>query len=264
MSLAGTLNKLRKSDSFEEAFIQAIKCKVKAVGGQPRSISKTYKPSWMHNCKRKQFFLFRDYPADGAKSVNPELWFMGKSGEKDHRTIQELLWDMSEWGVEMLSPAKQIERIQELGVNTEVHHRQREDDIYELAFYNKDLNISGKCDGLLTFRNKLVIFEYKNEDYFKFTKRVTADANHKIQGSAYSLCLDIGYVLFLYHDRNYKVLKAFLVPISEEDRQSVVQYIQDCNLFIKNNYLPPIELDKCKWCIYTGACKTAGPEGRQL
>ena len=264
MSLAKTIGELTKKDSIEKYLVTAIKSKVKAVGAPRKTISKTYKPSWIHGCKRKQVFLMLGYETDGSSSVNPESWFMGQSGSRDHKTIQELLWNMADWDVKVILPEEQIKRAKEMGINTEISVRQFKDDPYELMFYNKDYNISGKSDGIFAVKGKIVIFEYKNEDYFKFQRRFGPEPDHIKQAACYSLCLGVNHIIFLYHDRNYKVLKPYMVEITDIDRQNIVDYIRICNDYVGNNILPVVETDKCKYCSFTKACKKEGPERKVL
>ena len=258
MSLAKRLNKLGGGNNFEQLIGNAFDLSVKSQN-KPRKTRPNIKPS-KAGCIRQMFYILAEFPVRESDSVNVEMTMIQKEGTVMHGVLQEILAGSKEQGIEFLDPVKEVAKARQMGINTEVRRSSHDtDDSYEVTCYNTDFDISFKFDGTITFQSKKFILEIKNEDHFKWTKRIKPDPDHVLQATLYSLCLSINYVLFWYQNRNYQRKKLYMVEITEEMRQEQIMRIKIAK-FCKEHKIVPAKTNHkgCTYCAYKSSCKKHG------
>lgn len=260
MSLMKTLNKLTKSRDYGEAFIAAMDGAIKAQHA-PRMSKPNIKPS-KAGCIRQMFYILSEYTVDGSESVDPDMALIQEEGSAMHNIIQDILANADSQGIHFYPPAGEVAKAQQMGIRTYVRQSSRDDDTpYEVSCYNEDYDISFKFDGVISFMNKKPIFELKNEDHFKWMRRVGPEPDHIVQATFYSICLGIDYVLLVYVGRNYKKRKAYLIEITEEMKQTQITRILIAKWCKEHKIVPGKEEHKgCRYCSYKKHCKKDGDQ----
>ena len=81
---------------------------------------------------------------------------------------------------------------------------------YETKLYDKNLNMSFLCDGIIRYKDKYYILELKTEASFKFNSRSDVDPKHHNQGTAYSHEFGIDDVIFIYINRDILDMKPYM------------------------------------------------------
>jgi CRISPR/Cas system-associated exonuclease Cas4 (RecB family) len=242
------------TESFLEAMDQAIKDQ------NPHRVTKpNIKPSKAH-CLREMYYILSENPVDSKGSIDPNMVLIQKDGSYMHNVLQDILAHAGPFGIEFKDAKGEVEKAQQMGIRTVVRPSTHDDDTpYEVACFNEDYQVSFKFDGVVVFQGKKPILEIKNEDHFKWIKRVGPEEDHILQGTYYSLCLGINWVLFLYVGRNYKARKAYLVEITDEMRNTQVARIRIAQYCAKNKVVPGKEVGKsCRYCAYKKTCKSDG------
>lgn len=241
--------------SFLEEFLRTIDAESKLNHREP---SKSYKPSSL-TCMRNMYFQVTGTP--GAYRGNPFLTGMAESGTDRHERLQKYTMKMVDYGSEW--KWVDIEQYIKDHNLTDLVVVSRQGN--EVKLYNKALNMSFLCDGMLYSekRNIYVIVEYKTESTYKFMQRTGIAPDHIIQGTSYCTCFDLNKVLFVYENRDNCAKKTFLLHVTPEDKISrVVSRIAECDGYVLKNIPPPKPLDistkTCQYCNYVTECKKAG------
>ena len=129
----------------------------------------------------------------------------------------------------------------------------------ETKLYDRNRNISFLCDGIIKYQGRYYIVEFKSESSFKWKDRKGVDSKHYNQARTYSLELQIDDVIFVYINRDIVDYKAYLYSVTQEERDSIIDLIAECDRYIQNNELPPMPEDasakKCAYCNYQALCK---------
>jgi CRISPR/Cas system-associated exonuclease Cas4 (RecB family) len=116
------------------------------------------------------------------------------------------------------------------------------------------------CDGIIKYRGHYYILEIKTEASFKFNERKGVDPSHYHQATAYSIAFGINDVLFLYECRDNCSKKAFMLHVTDDMKQELLSYIEECDSYIKKLKVPPIPENvpkkACSYCNYKGRCNT--------
>lgn len=258
--LASRINRLSRSRDYGTSFVDAMDASIKTQDA-PRSSRPNIKPS-KAGCLRMMYYILISAPVDGKESVNPDMTLIQREGSAMHNVIQDILAKAKDTGIDYKEAAKEVEEAQKLGIRTIVRRSIHDEDTpYEVSCYNEDYDISFKFDGVIVFLDEKVIFELKNEDHFKWLKRVDAEEGHIFQATFYSICLGINKVLFMYVDRNYKKRKAYLVEITDEMRHTQIQRIRIAQYCAKSKIVPGCESGKgCNYCSYKRTCKSDGAQ----
>jgi len=135
----------------------------------------------------------------------------------------------------------------------------REKSGMETKLYHKKLNMSFMTDGIIRYKGKYFIFEFKTETSDKFYQRKGVDKKHYNQATAYSIAFKLDKVLFIYENRNTLDKKAYIKEVTEEERQELIDRINYCNDYIYDDKIPPIpeDMDKrnCRYCAYQIYCR---------
>jgi CRISPR/Cas system-associated exonuclease Cas4 (RecB family) len=222
-----------------------------------RDPSRTYKPSSLH-CIRNMY-----YQVTGAQGKvdreTSELVGICESGSDRHERIQNDVMLMKDYNVdcEYVDVGKYVESRQAEGLllNLEVISKQGN----ETKLYNKSLNMSFLCDGIIRYKKNYYILEIKTEASSKFWDRKNVNPDHILQGTAYALNFDMSDVLFLYECRDNCAKKAYMLHVTDHMKQDLVAKIMECDDCVKSFKCPPVPADvskkACSFCPYTEICK---------
>lgn len=218
--------------------------------------SMTYKPSSLGGCKRNMYFQVTGAEQDKIKK-NSGLIGICESGTSRHEILQTWVSRMYECGFncEWVDVETYLEEHPVTGTIV------REKSGMETKCYNKVLNISFLCDGIIKFDGEYYILEIKTEDNFKNQKRLVPEKKHMVQATAYSVCLGIDKVIFLYENRNYCTRKSYLVNVTDDMKNDlVVSEIEEVQSYVDRGQVPPKTEEKknCTYCNYKEECKKWG------
>lgn len=215
--------------------------------------SRTYKPSSLGGCMRRVVYEVTGEPIDPGYS-DPSI---AESGTDRHARIQYVVSQMKDLGYDV----EWVDVEEYLKIRPQTGTRVVEKRGYETKLYNEVLNLSFMCDGIIRFKGRYYLLEIKTEANFKWQGRVAPEEKHRYQAAAYSVCLGIDQVIFIYEGRDFCTRKAFLYEVTEQDKQEkVLGYIEACNDYIAKGLLPPKTgfKSECSYCMFTAACR----EGR--
>lgn len=220
-----------------------------------REPSHSYKPSGM-KCVRQSY-----YEITGAEQDPPRSSYVGigicNSGSDIHERIQKAVSNMKENGfnceyVDVGDFVKKrklthLDIIEKQGMETKLYH--------------KELNIRFLCDGIIKYKNRYYILELKTETSNKWFTRGGVDRYHYNQAVAYSLALGLDKVVFVYISRDTLDMKSYMFEVTDEMRQQLVDYIANCDSYIKKKKCPPkpdVEKRVCEYCGYRLQCAKDG------
>lgn len=225
-----------------------------------RKPSQTYKPSSLH-CIRNMY-----YQVTGAVGKNDratsELIGICESGTDRHERIQNAVMKMKDTGIdcEYMDVAEFVKSRQNGGklMNLEIVAQQGN----ETKLFNKALNMSFLCDGIISYKGKYYILEIKTESASKFWDRKDVNPDHVLQGTAYSINFDIDRVIFLYECRDNCSKKAFMLEVTDKMKQDLLGKITECDDYVSRFSCPPRPTDlgknTCAYCQYSELCKVEG------
>ena len=242
----------------EQSFLNDLKRSIEMTAdkGGDRLPSKTYKPSGM-NCIRASYYQIMGVKPDDSSS-SYTLVGICNSGTDIHVRIQTAVEQMKDNGIdcEYIDVAEFVKsrNLDYLNIVSK--------NGMETKLYHKTLNISFMCDGIIRYKGKYYILELKTENSYKFMNRVGVDPSHYNQGTAYSLAFGLDDVLFVYISRDILDMKAFMFHVTDEMKQNLVGYIEECDGYVKRMVAPPkSEKEKkkaCSYCMYKNQCKRDG------
>lgn len=237
----------------EQDFLNDLKRSIEMTANKDTRLpSKTYKPSGM-NCMRASYYqLTGTIPDEGQSSYT--LVGICNSGTDIHVRTQLAVEQMKENGMdcEYIDVADFV--IQRSLEDLEIISKNG----METKLYNKKLNLSFMCDGIIRYKGHYYILELKTENSYKFVNRKGVDPSHYNQGIAYSLAFGIDQVLFVYISRDVLDMKAFMFNVTGDMREKLVNYITECDGYVKRNIVPPKSDDvpkkACAYCMYKSQC----------
>jgi CRISPR/Cas system-associated exonuclease Cas4 (RecB family) len=219
-----------------------------------RQMNPSGKPSTMYNpsslgCIRQMYYKVRG--ADSFSDRNSDLIGISESGTDRHKRIQEVISSMSKHGVACTY----------VNISNYIKYRNLKlsatsSGMYETRVFDSDRNMMFACDGIVNYKDKFYILEIKTESSFKWNKRGGIAPEHLKQAYTYSLEFEIDDVLFIYENRDTCQKKAYILHVTDEDRQSIVDLLNACNSAIASNTLPdkPLDCNSCKYCAYKNLC----------
>jgi len=221
--------------------------------------SKTYKPSSM-KCIRNMYFQVTGEKPDPS-TASSELIGMGEIGSFRHEILQGYISKMYKKGFD----CKYIDVAEYIKIRNLDYLEIRGKQGFETKLYNKALNISFLCDGILLYNKQYYILEIKTESMYKWQGRRFIAEEHIPQATAYSVSLGIDKVLFLYENRDLCGKKAYILNITEEMKyDNVISVIETCDEYVKKLVVPPkpenLNRKTCEYCGYITACRRAGNE----
>lgn len=248
------INDTKEALPVEQNFLNDLKRSIELEANKGSYVpSQTYKPSGM-NCIRASYYQLTGVTPDES---NTSYIFVGicNSGTDIHVRVQKAIDDMKQSDIEC----------EYINVGEFVKQRNLTDleivsqNGMETKLYHKKFNMSFMCDGIIRYKGHYYILEVKTETSYKFMNRKDVDPSHHNQGIAYSLAFGIDEVIFLYVNRDILDMKAFLFDVTDEMRKSLVNYIEECDSYVKDLVAPPKPKDvakkTCNYCMYKSRCR---------
>lgn len=244
-------NELPIEQQFLNDLTNSIEKNIEDNSSKP---SQTYKPSSM-NCDRAMVYQVLGIEPDPS---NASYQYAGicESGTDRHIRIQQAIENIKNiLGVDcdyinVADFVKQrnltdLEILGQSGMETKLHH--------------KKLNMNFMCDGIIRYKSKYFIFEFKTETANKFYKRAGVDENHYNQATAYSIAFGINKVLFVYENRDTLDKKAYIREVTDEMKEELIGRIDYCDSYVKKLKGPPkpqnVSKKTCNYCIYKNQCR---------
>lgn len=255
-NLAKMINEANKEKTPEQEFI-AIYNEAIQRSNEQRRPSKTYKPSSLGGCMRRMYFEVTGADIDKNRKIDPNIIEIGHSGTDRHERIQnniinaqnlgyDIEWvDVEEYLEQWPQPGTRV--VEKIGLETKLR--------------NDVLNMSFLCDGIIKLKGEYYILEIKTEASFKWNGRSEIVEKHKYQGVAYSTCLGIDKILYVYENRDFCNKKPFILEVSQQMKEEkVVHRIETCNVYVEKEQVPPMTTmqSECKYCPFTQVCKKVG------
>lgn len=238
----------------EQSFLGDLKRSIEMTNDKSaREPSKTYKPSSMV-CIRNMYYQVTGTPQDPSAS-NYTLVGICNSGTDIHERTQKYVADMVNNGIdcEYINVADYVHE-QNLDYLEVVEQKGM-----ETKLYNKSLNMSFLCDGIIKYKGKYYILELKTESSNKWINRKGVDPKHYAQGTAYSLVFHIDNVIFVYINRDILDMKAFMFTPTDDMRGELVNRILECDNYVSEGKVPPkpddIPRSACTYCSYVNTCR---------
>jgi CRISPR/Cas system-associated exonuclease Cas4 (RecB family) len=219
-----------------------------------RKPSRNYKPSSLGGCLRNNYFQLIGADLDKENNSTVTGIGMAESGTDRHKRLQDVIVRMEGLGY----PIKWVDIDDYLKSNSVPGTVMVSKKGYEYKLKNDIYKISFLSDGVIKIRNKVYsIIEIKTEASFKWRDRISPEENHIVQAACYSLCLGIDNVIFIYENRDFCNKKYFLYKVTEEDKQGIIDIIETCNNYVRENVVPPKTDNEgnCTYCQYKEICK---------
>ena len=248
------IDDVKQSLPPEQNFLNDLKRSIEMVADKEwRLPSKTYKPSGM-NCIRASYYQVSGIEPD-KESSNYTLIGICNSGTDIHVRIQTAVEQMkdNDMECEYIDVADFVKQ-RNLDYLTIVSKNGM-----ETKLYHKKLNMTFMCDGIIKYKNHYYILELKTESSYKFVNRKDVDPSHYNQGTAYSLAFGIDEVIFVYINRDVLDMKAFMFNVTQEMKEALVGYIEECDGYVARKVAPPkpdnVSKKACNYCAYKTQCK---------
>lgn len=238
---------------IEEQFLQDLKASIEKQNDNHKP-SQTYKPSGM-NCSRAMVYQVLGVEPDQGKA-SYQLTGICDSGTDRHIRMQKAIQKMKEninadcEYIDVADFVKQrnltdIEIVGQSGMETKL--------------YNKKYNMSFMCDGIIKYKSKYFVFEFKTETADKFYRRTDVDPSHYNQSTSYSINFELDNVLFLYENRNTCDLKAYIRNVTDKDKEELIGLLTYCDEYVQKLKAPPKPQDvsrkSCTYCVYRKQCE---------
>ncbi len=248
------LDSVNEDTAPEQSFLADLKRSIELTNArESREPSKTYKPSSM-TCIRNMYYQVTGHKQDEGYTPYT-LVGICNAGTDIHERVQKYVADMKNNDIdcEYINVA---DYVKEQGLDyLEVVEQKG----METKLFNKTLNMSFLCDGIIRYRGKYYILEIKTESTYKFQNRQGVDPKHYAQGTAYSLVFKIDGVIFLYISRDILDMKTFMFEPTDEMRGELVNRILECDNFVQAGKVPPKPTDvpksSCEYCNFRLSCR---------
>lgn len=237
----------------EQQFLNDLKASIeKSI--EIRKPSQTYKPSSM-NCTRQMTYQILGVDPEN-NGTTYQLEGICESGTDRHIRIQQAIENMGEvLGIDC----------EYIDVETFIKQRDLTDlevvskSGMETKLYHKKLNMSFMCDGIIKYKSKYFIFEFKTETSNKFYRRTDVDESHYNQATSYSIAFGIDKVLFVYENRDTLDKKAYIRNVTDDMKQELIEKIEYCDSYAKKLKTPPkpqnLLKKTCAYCNYKRRCE---------
>lgn len=251
------INTAKETLPPEQDFLNDLKRSIEMTADKSQRLpSRTYKPSGM-NCLRQSYYQIMGTQPDESSS-NYTLIGICNSGTDIHVRVQTAVEKMKENGMdcEYIDVADFVNQrnLDYLAVVAK--------NGMETKLYHKKFNMSFMCDGIIKYHNHYYILELKTENSYKFMNRKEVDPSHYNQGIAYSLAFGLNEVLFVYISRDVLDMKAFMFNVTDEMKQELIGYIEECDGYVKRMIAPPkpedVSKKACSYCLYKTQCRKDG------
>lgn len=254
-NVAKLIERANKDVPIEQQFIDDLKRSIELDDMKnTRKPSETYSPSGM-GCIRAMYYkrIGADVPVGTA---GYSMVGICESGTDRHERIQNAISKMKDNGFdcEYIDVAdyvvargldEYLDVVDKCGNETKLYDRNR--------------HVSFLCDGIIRYKGKYYIVEFKTEASFKWKDRKDVDPKHHNQAITYSLELKLDNVLFVYINRDIIDYKCFLFNVTDKDRERVIDLIDTCEVFAQHKEVPPkpdLPEKVCMYCAYQEYCRS--------
>lgn len=238
----------------EDAFLGDLKRSIELENECTKHTpSQYYKPSSM-GCIRNMYYQRTGKPQDPDTMTYSGIGICN-SGTDTHLRVQTYVSHMKEFGFdcEYVDVAEYIKKNKIKGV--QVISQQG----METKLFNKKLQMSFLCDGIIKYDGVYYILEIKTENSNKWLTREGVDPSHYNQITCYCLSLGIPQAIFIYINRDTLNMKSFMIEPSEDMKQDLVGLIENCETYVKKLKTPPKPEDvlkkTCSYCNYKSLCR---------
>lgn len=249
--------------SPEQSFLNDLRRSIELTDEKNRRPgSKSFKPSGM-NCIRQSYYVITGAEEDEANSSNV-LVGICESGTDRHERIQQAVLDMKNNDIdcEYINVAEFVRRRELTDRLDIVKEPDFENGEYETKLYDKNMNISFLCDGIIKYKNHYYILEIKTESSYKWMNRKDVDESHHHQATVYAMEFGINEVMFLYENRDNCDKKCFIFNVTDDMKNDIISYIETCTEYINKLKVPlkPEDVAKktCSYCSFKGRCNKDG------
>lgn len=243
----------------EQAFLADLKRSIELEDEDASTAhrpSKSYKPSSM-NCIRNMYYQMIGAEPDPSHASYCMVG-IANSGTDTHVRIQQQIENMKKHGID----CEYIDVAEYVKSRNLDYLEIRSKSGMETKLFHKDLNLSFLCDGIIRYKGHYYILEIKTETSFKWNNRTDVDPKHYMQGTAYSVALQLPEVIFVYVNRDMVDLKAFMFVPTDELKEALVGKIEDCDGYVSRLICPPkpdgIARNVCSYCGYQTLCRKDG------
>jgi len=252
--LTKLVKNLTEEKSTEEKFLYELNETMSRTPNEHKP-SKFYKPSSIGGCKRNIYYQRIGVELEPEKQ-DCNLVGICESGSNRHEDIQNWVTKMSKLGYK----CEWVDVAEYLKAHPVDGTRVKEKRNMETKCFNDNLQMSFLCDGIIKFDGSYYILEIKTEVSYKFQGQVKPFEEHIEQATCYSLCLGIDNIMFLYEDRNFCSKKTFLIPITQDMKNVVVDTIFEIEANIEANTTPTKSVNPkdCNYCLYKNRCHIDG------
>lgn len=251
-SISKLIDRVNDKLSVEEMFLSDLKRSIEIWDAKSsRKPSQTYKPSSLR-CVRNMYYQIIGAEPDEAPSNYCSVGICN-SGSDIHVRVQTAInqmkcngFDCEYVNVAEFVQQKHLDDLEIISQNG-----------METKLYNKRLNVSFLCDGIIRYKNHYYILEIKTETSFKWTQRKGVDYAHYDQGTAYSLMFNLPEIIFIYVSRDILDMKAYMFIPTEEMKSELLDKIEVCNKWVSKETVPTkpdIDRKVCTYCAYKGRC----------
>lgn len=237
----------------EEDFLHDLTRSIEITASKStRKPSQTYKPSSM-NCIRNMWYQVVGAEQDEG-TVNYSSVGIVQSGSDVHERIQTAVSHMKDNDIdcEYVDVAEYVTS-RGLGYLNIVAKQGM-----ETKLYHTTLNMSFLCDGIIRYKGKYYILELKTETSNKWYSRSGVDPKHYNQATAYSIAFGIDNVIFVYINRDYLTMKAFMFHVTDDMKQTLIGKIDECDNYVRALKVPPkpenADNKLCAYCAYRSRC----------
>ena len=241
----------------EQDFLNDLKRSIEITADKPGKLpSRTYKPSGM-NCIRASYYQVSGYIPDESSS-SYSLVGICNSGTDIHVRIQTAVEQMKDNGMDC-----EYVNVAEFVKNRKLDYLHIvSQNGMETKLYHEKYNMSFMCDGIIKYKGHYYILELKTEGSFKFNNRKDVDPSHYQQGTAYSLAFGLNEVIFVYINRDFLDMKSFMFNVTDEMKQDLIGYIEECDGYVERKIAPPkpesVTKKTCGYCGYKTQCRKDG------
>lgn len=253
-NIARMIDMAKEELPVHEAFLGDLKRSIeKEDESTRRKPSQFYKPSSMH-CIRNMYYqrIGKDVDTGSSNYVGVGIC---NAGTDIHVRVQTAVAHMKRYGFDCHyidvgkyiknHKVKDIEVISKSGMETKL--------------FNKRLNISFLCDGIIKYQGKYYILELKSESSYKWLTRKGVAPEHYNQATCYSLSLGIEGVIFVYISRDTLDMKSYMFIPTGDMKQDLEGLINNCEGYVSRLITPPkpegISRKTCEYCNYKTSCR---------
>ena len=242
------------SSPVEKQFISDLNFSIeKSSSSENHTPSRTFKPSSIGNCSRSIYYQLIGAEQDREQRSSATLIGILENGTDRHIRIQKAREKMRVNGIDC----------DYIDVETFINERELQDEItvvskegMETKCFSPKYNVSFLTDGIIRYKGKYYILEIKTMNAQKFIESRSAREEHKAQGILYCILFHLHSVMYLYEERNGLQKKAFLLEVSEDMKNELIQKMQYITECVKNKTPPDIpEEKKCTYCSYMSICQ---------